>query len=85
MNITGICQGKYGSSACLKFFNSDKELSIAFDDSCGAMQNLGRVSVAKFRRNSPAMESPEVFGPSDEEFLAILAEFLGFYPPVKKN
>jgi hypothetical protein len=39
-----FCKTMNPGHACLKVFNQKGvELSVAADDSCGAMQNLGRV------------------------------------------
>jgi hypothetical protein len=64
--------GDLPQAACLKVVN-DKG-SLAFDDSCGCLPNLGRVSMAIFEKpESSVVVEPEVFYVSAEDFLETLA------------
>lgn len=68
-------------SACLKFINEGGlELSFAFDDSAGAMNHLGRVSMALYN-GEDLLKTDGVW--DDVEFLKMLADHLG-YELVKK-
>lgn len=64
--------------ACLKILNdAGEELSVAFDDSCGAMLHLGRASFARFGANNECLrEDSPLYGA--EDFLLLLAEHLGY-------
>jgi hypothetical protein len=72
-------------TACLKIVNdSDKELSIAFDDSCGKLRDLARNSVCLYDNASSSKLPVEVeYGVTPEELLAYLANHLGY--TVHKN
>jgi hypothetical protein len=64
----------------LKIFNDDGiELSLQGDDSCGAMKESSRITAALFAgENLADMLGDEIFGPSAEDFLHILAKHLGY-------
>lgn len=68
-------------SVCIKVENENGiELSIAADNSCGAMKDLGRISMARFDNNlsiSPRV-GEEVFHVTAEEYLEALADILGY-------
>lgn len=69
-------------AACLKIVNDDGvELSVAFDDSCGCLPNLDRVSMVRFRGHGPQATSSledEAFHVTAEDFLTKLADHLGY-------
>lgn len=66
--------------ACLKVLNErGEELSVAFDDSCGALKHLGRVSIAVFKSaESSENVRDEVFCVGAKELLEELALHLGY-------
>jgi hypothetical protein len=49
--------------ACLKITNGSKEISIAFDDSCGAFQDLSRGDIALFQNDKEVTQT--VFNPDE--------------------
>lgn len=65
-------------AACLKVFNeANEELSFAFDDSCGALQHLSRVSAMVYdAKDQPKGDEQYVAGA--EGFLLALANHLGY-------
>ena len=65
------------SQACLKFIDEEYELSIAFDDSCGAMENLGRASSMIFKNDRIYSEEVSHYG-DPKDFLRTLADFFGY-------
>lgn len=65
------------NAANLKVVNDQGiELSVAFDDSAGAMEHLGRVSLAHF--NGPQMIGEEQYHVNAEDLLEALAGHLGY-------
>ena len=65
--------------AVLKVFNeAGEELSVSFDDSCGAMHHLGRVRMARFMPNDGSEIGEETFGVTAEDLLQSLAAHLGY-------
>ena len=80
-----VCKGLNAGSACLKIVNDrGVELSVAFDDSCGCLPTLSRVSMATFvllTASGPKMEEQvgeEIYHVSAEDFLESLAKHLGY-------
>lgn len=47
-------------TANVKFDKGDKQISLAFDDSCGTQENLTRATIACFKGNDN--KTDEVFG-----------------------
>jgi hypothetical protein len=45
------------NQACFKIMIEDIEISIAMDDSCGAMENVGRTSIAIFENSGTEQET----------------------------
>jgi hypothetical protein len=71
--------------ACLKVIRGDgQELSIAGDDSCGKMQQIGRISACRFASDSSLRRVSDDNPVQDGVDLLIeLADFLGYH--VEKN
>ena len=78
MYVLYFCKMTYGEhQACLKVFNKQKdELSIAADDSCGVMRNLGRIEAVTFKANKEQVNHGPVL--DAEQLLRILAKHLGY-------
>ena len=71
-------RSQYGNAANLKIVNDDGEmLSIAGDDSCGAMPKLGRVTMLRYNQEYRAL-SAEMFAPTAVDILVELATHLGY-------
>jgi len=69
-------EGFVNHRACLKIVRDDGyELSLAGDDSCGAMKNCGRISIAQFAPGNP---NPPIVqdGVAPKEFSKMLVNFL---------
>ena len=68
------------NSACLKIINDDGfELSLAGDNSCNTIRNMGRLSLATFiGPMAKDIVGEEKFGVNAEEFLKALANHLGY-------
>lgn len=65
------------NQVCLKILNAaGEELSVAFDDSAGALKHLGRVSVARFKGDHTIEPDRPLW--DAEDFLQELARHLGY-------
>jgi hypothetical protein len=65
--------------SCLKVFNaSGDELSLAGDDSCGAMTHHARCQLAIFPAGGHTMMKDEIMYVTPEELLNNLAAHLGY-------
>lgn len=72
-----VKQGRLPGQACLKIVNdANVELSLAFDDSCGSLPHLSRVSFMRFSAREALGEERPLY--SAEEFLRVLADHLGY-------
>lgn len=87
MYITRPIVHALGASACLKMVKGNREVSVAFDDSCGVMTNLGRADIRLYVGD--ANVTTEVF-PLDEygstvradlETMALAMAWLAEDPP----
>jgi hypothetical protein len=73
--------GSTAQSCCLKVENDQKmELSLAIDNSCGAMDVMSRISMAKFdlKKSGIGRVNEEEYYITAERFLEALADHLGF-------
>jgi len=64
---------------CLKIFNSaGDELSVSFDDSCGAFKHLQRVELAVFKKEKLSTAAYQEYHIGAKELLENLAAHLGY-------
>lgn len=67
------------SHVCLKIFNiNGDELSISFDDSCGAFRHLQRTEACLFPSSSPHTCAYTQQGIGADDLLKLLANHLGY-------
>ena len=67
------------SHVCLKVYNpAGDELSVSFDDSCGAFKHLQRVDIAIFDKEKPNTMIYHVHGVDADKLCEILAHHLGY-------
>lgn len=72
-----FCKTGNSTHACLKIINDkNEELSLAGDDSCGVMKNIGRLDAITFRANGLQDSHGSII--NSEDFIRVLADHLGF-------